>query len=295
MWLRRSYSTASDTRPEITRRATENTSRSRPAPTSPRQTSFSPARSPAWIWSIARPISHGTAAVPTIAMPARTTESVAPRRYGRRKPRSRRKGRTQPHDTTDRGARICKTRAAHDGSDRPPQPLRHGQGRVGRAPAGRALPVAGRRDGGAEDRAPRARPRRRDAQPGDAGDRRAGGRRDVGPRPLTGRRRSGQAAGEPSPRGPRASGSPPALARIASRIRGGESLRGFPRFEAGAAHHGQPRVLRVAGLAGQAALAEREHRAAGVPDHAPAGAAAAEAGVRRRGRAPGTARPSGRA
>ena len=141
-----------------------------------RQSRFSASRSPASIWSIARPISHGIAAVPTIAMPASTSDQIAPARYGRRKPRSLKKVRTQLHDSD---GPVCKTRAANDRRDRSPQPLRHGQGRLGGAPARRPVPGARRGHGRGEDRAPRARARRRDAPPRDAGDRRAGRRRDV--------------------------------------------------------------------------------------------------------------------
>ena len=59
------------------RRATEKLRRRSPAPTTARQSRFSASRSPASIWSIARPISHGIAAVPTIAMPASTTDQIA--------------------------------------------------------------------------------------------------------------------------------------------------------------------------------------------------------------------------
>ena len=81
-----------------------------------------------------------------------------------------------------RRRRICNTRASHVGPDRPPQPLRHGQGRLGREPARRAVPGAGRGDRRGEDRAAGARARRRDARPRDPRDRRAGRRRDVEPR-----------------------------------------------------------------------------------------------------------------
>ena len=75
------------------------------------------------------------------------------------------------------------------------------------------FPSLGEGTRGGEDRAARARARRRDAQPRHAGDRGAGRRRDVGPRPRPSRRGSRQAARHGAPRGAGAPGPSPDLAR----------------------------------------------------------------------------------
>ena len=97
---------------------------------------------------------------------------------------------TQLQDTARRFGYL---RPSHVGRHRTAQPLRHGQGRLGRPPSRHAVPGARRRDRRGEDRAAGARARRPDARARDARDRRAGGRRDVGPRPRPPRRRPGQA------------------------------------------------------------------------------------------------------
>ena len=75
----------------------------------------------------------------SIATPASTTDQTAPRRYGRRKPRSLTKVRTQLHDTKERPVSDLLQNSRPDvRRDRAPQPLRHGQGCLGRAPARRA-------------------------------------------------------------------------------------------------------------------------------------------------------------
>ena len=91
MRLRRSNSTASDTRPATRRRATVRTSRNRPAARMARATSFRPERSPSWIWVIARPVSQGMATVPATDSAASPSDQKTPVRYGRRKPSSRKK------------------------------------------------------------------------------------------------------------------------------------------------------------------------------------------------------------
>ena len=130
---------------------------------------------------------------------ASTSDQTAPARYGRRKPRRRRNVLTAPD--TIRAGQCARLAPRMSRRDLPPQPVRDGQGRLGREPARRAVPGARRGHGRAEDRAARARAGRRDARPRHARERRAGRRRDVGPRPQPRRRRPGQAARDAAPRG----------------------------------------------------------------------------------------------
>ena len=58
--------------------------------------------------------------------------------------------RKQPHDTTETTVPICNTRRRDDQPDRPAQPLRHGQGSLGRAPARGVVPALG--EGTAEEK-----------------------------------------------------------------------------------------------------------------------------------------------
>src|SRR3954462_15149185 len=90
MRLRRSYSTPSETRPEINRRATLNTSLISPAP---RIANASGQRfvSPLRISSTVRPTRNGISTPVPIATAASENETITPRRYGRRKVSSRQK------------------------------------------------------------------------------------------------------------------------------------------------------------------------------------------------------------
>src|SRR4051795_2233689 len=88
--LRRSYSTPSETRPAISRRRTLNASRTRAAPRiaiASGQRFVSPLR----ISSTVRPTRNGISTPVPIATAASTNETITPRRYGRRKVRSRQK------------------------------------------------------------------------------------------------------------------------------------------------------------------------------------------------------------
>ena len=78
--LRRSYSTPSETRPAMRRRATVSVSRRRPAAATAMPTITSPWRSPCLTWSIARPVSQGMATVPPIAAAASESDQKTPRR-----------------------------------------------------------------------------------------------------------------------------------------------------------------------------------------------------------------------
>src|SRR4051794_9648205 len=220
----------SDTRPAITRRVAESARRTAATTTiAPARNRRSPV-SPASIWSTARPVSHGIATVATMASAASTIETTAPARYGRRNPSRRRKVLTQ---LQDRRKGFLYLRGADVRRDRTPKPLRDGQGSLGREPSRRAVPVARRRHGRGEDRAPGTRPRRRDARSRDAGDGGAGRRRHVGAGARPPRHGPRQAARHPASRGPRAPESPAALTPDAAvRVRpepGRARLRGLPR------------------------------------------------------------------
>ena len=80
MRLRRSSSTPSDTRPATSRRATVSPRRRTPAARIASPSVVRPALSPSWIWSMARPVSHGMATVMTIATAASSPDQTTPLR-----------------------------------------------------------------------------------------------------------------------------------------------------------------------------------------------------------------------
>ena len=162
---------------------------------------------------------------------------------------------TQLQDTVcRRPSRFGYLRPSHVRRHCAPQPLRHGQGGLGRSPARGPVPGAGRGHGGGEDRAPGARARRSDARTRDAGDRRAGGRRDVGPRPCKAGYGPRQAAGHAS----------------ITRTWPGWAIACADGLVPRAGQHRQPRVLRV-GRVGRAPQAHRERPSRGCPG-SPSGA-----------------------
>ena len=80
MRVRRSSSTPSETRPAMRRRATVSAIRRTPAPSTANASVFRPGWSPSRIWSIARPVSHGIAAVIVRATTARRPDQMRPQR-----------------------------------------------------------------------------------------------------------------------------------------------------------------------------------------------------------------------